>query len=82
MVSDGAFKVGDGEGAGVAPKGATVAEKHKRGDGQDTVVCAESLLLVNVYLQDANVVTQIFFQLLQNRMHRLTRATPGGIKVD
>lgn len=82
MVVNSLFEGEEGEGAGVAPEGVAVAEKHKRRDGLDAVEGAESLLLVDVHFQDANVFAHIFFQLLQNRMHRLTWTAPGGIEID
>lgn len=81
VVADGVLELVERKRAGMAPDGVTATEKHKRWNGQDTVHRAEPLLRVEIDLQDANLVAHVFFQLFQNRVHRLTWTAPCGVEI-
>ena len=38
-------------------------------------------MLIHIYLDDAEAVTKVGFQLLQDRVHGLTGAAPGGKEI-
>lgn len=68
--------------AALPPHRLTVAEEHKGRDGLDTVLRREALVLLNVYLEDAEGVAMLLLQLLQYRVHPLAGYAPRGIEVN
>ena len=68
--------------AALSPYRFSVAEEHKGRDGLDTVLRREALVLLNVYLEDAEGVAMLLLQLLQYRVHPLAGYAPRGIEVN
>ncbi len=68
--------------AALPPHRLTVAEEHKGRDGLDTVLRREALVLLNVYLEDAEGVAMLLLYFFQYWVHPLAGNAPCGIEVN
>lgn len=68
--------------AALPPHRLTVAEEHKGRDGLDTVLRRETLVLLNVYLEDADGVAMLLLYFFQYWVHPLAGNAPCGIEVN
>ncbi len=64
------------------PQHIAIAEQHERWHRLNVVVHRETLILIHIELDDTNAIPELILQLLENRVHHLTRTAPGSIEVN
>lgn len=75
------LEIGKTHGSALSPEHLACTEEHERRHRLDAVSGGQWAILVNVYLDDADVVAKVGFQLLEHGVHLFARATPGGEEI-